>query len=37
LKPLVKSVKETSIASLSKSRKGTVNKKWRIIINDTRR
>jgi predicted transcriptional regulator of viral defense system len=37
LKPLAKSVKETSIASLSESRKGTLNKKWRIIINDTRR
>ena len=37
LKPLAKSVKETSIASLSKSRKGTLNKKWRVIINDTRR
>ncbi|MFH1061686.1 MAG: hypothetical protein V1747_02210 [Candidatus Omnitrophota bacterium] len=37
LRSLVKSVKETSIASLSESRKGTLNKKWRIIINDTRR
>jgi hypothetical protein len=37
LKPLAKSVKETSIASLSKSRKGILNKKWRVIINDTRR
>ncbi len=37
LKPLARSVKETSIASLSESRKGKLNKKWRIIINDTRR
>ena len=35
LKPLVKSIKETSIVSFSKSRKGVLNKKWRVIINDT--
>jgi predicted transcriptional regulator of viral defense system len=33
LKPLEKSVKNTSLISFSNSRKGTVNKKWRIIIN----
>ncbi len=37
LKPLVKTVQGTSIISFSKSRKGTLNKKWRAIINDTRR
>lgn len=37
LKPLEKSIRDTSIVSMSKSRKGTLNKKWRIIINDTRR
>jgi len=37
LKPLAKSIQGTSIISFSSSRKGTVNKKWRVIINDTRR
>ena len=37
LKPLVKSIEKTSIGSLSGSRKGTLNKKWRIIINDSRK
>lgn len=36
LKPIVKSIQGTSIISFSSSRKGTVNKKWRVIINDTR-
>ena len=36
LKLLAKSIQETSIVSFSKSRKGTLNKKWRVIINDTR-
>ena len=34
LKPLIKSIKKTSISSLSSSRKGILNKKWRIIVND---
>ena len=37
LKPLVKSIEKTSISSLNGSRKGTPNKKWRIIINDSRK
>jgi len=37
LRPLIKSVEKTSIGSLSGSRKGTLNKKWRIIINDSRK
>jgi len=37
LKPLLKSIEKTSIGSLSGSRKGTLNKKWRIIINDSRK
>ncbi|MBU1044566.1 MAG: hypothetical protein KJ915_09265 [Candidatus Omnitrophica bacterium] len=37
LKPLEKSVKNTSLISLAYSRKGTLNKKWKIIINDTQR
>ena len=37
LKPLEKSVKNTSLISLSDSRKGTLNKRWKIIINDTQR
>lgn len=35
LKPLVKSVQDTAIMSFSKSRKGVLNKKWRVIINDS--
>ncbi|MCX5886205.1 MAG: hypothetical protein NT096_09905 [Proteobacteria bacterium] len=35
LRPLIKSVQETSICSLHGSRKGTVNKKWRAIIIDS--
>ncbi len=31
--PLVKSVEKTSIIAFGKSRKGTINKKWRVIIN----
>lgn len=34
LKPLEKSVKDTSLISFSNSRKGTKNEKWRVIIND---
>jgi len=37
LKPLLKSIEKTSIGSLSGSRKGTLNKKWRIIVNDSRK
>ena len=33
LKPLDESVKNTSFISLSDSRKGTLNKRWKIIIN----
>ena len=36
LRPLIKSVKDTSITSLSGSRQGIVNKKWRVIVNDSR-
>lgn len=36
LRPLARSVQETSIVSSSKSRRGTLNKKWRLIVNDTR-
>jgi len=37
LKPLIKSVEKTSIGSLSGSRKGTLNKKWRVIVNDSQK
>jgi predicted transcriptional regulator of viral defense system len=37
LKPLLKSIEKTSIGSLSSSRKGTLNKKWRVIVNDSRK
>ncbi len=37
LKPLARSIQETSIVSSSKSRRGTLDKKWRIIVNDTRK
>jgi len=37
LKPLVKSIEKTSISSLNGSRKGTLNKKWRVIVNDSRK
>lgn len=35
LKPLIKSVEKTSISSLNGSRKGNLNKKWKVIINDS--
>lgn len=35
LRPLIKSVAKTAISSLGRSRKGTLNKKWRVIVNDT--
>ena len=37
LKPLVKSIEKTSISSLNGSRKGTLNKKWKVIVNDSRK
>ena len=37
LKPLAKSVENTAISSLGKSRKGTLNKKWKAIINDSQK
>lgn len=37
LKPLIKSLEKTSISSLDASRKGTLNKKWRVIVNDSRK
>jgi len=36
LKPIIKSVEKTSISSLGDSRKGNLNKKWKVIINDSR-
>ena len=35
LAPLAKSVKDTAISSFTGSFKGRLNKKWRIIINDS--
>ncbi|MDP2923112.1 MAG: type IV toxin-antitoxin system AbiEi family antitoxin [Candidatus Omnitrophota bacterium] len=37
LKPLIKSVEETAVSSFDGSRKGTLNKKWRVIVNDSRK
>jgi predicted transcriptional regulator of viral defense system len=37
LKPLINSVRKTAISSLNGSRKGTLNKKWRVIVNDPRK
>jgi len=37
LKPLEKSVENASLISLSDSRKGSINKRWKIITNDTQR
>ncbi len=37
LKPLEKSVKKTAVSSLNGSRKGKLNKKWRVIVNDSRK
>lgn len=31
--PLAKTVQKTAISSLGKSRKGPINKKWRVIVN----
>ena len=35
LNPLEKSVKNSAPISFSNSRKGTLNKRWKVIINDT--
>ena len=37
LKPLEKSVKQTSLISFTNSRKGTINERWRSIVNDPQR
>ncbi len=37
LRPLIKSVHKTAVSSLNGTRKGTLNKKWRIIVNDSRK
>ena len=37
LQPLIKSVEKTAIISLSSSRKGTVNKTWRVISGASRK
>lgn len=36
LSPLIKSVKKTALSSLTGSRQGTLNKKWRVIVNPER-
>jgi len=35
LRPLTKSLKKTAVSSLNKSRKGKLNKKWRVIVDDS--
>lgn len=35
LKPLIKSIENTAIGAFGASRKGKLNKRWRIIINDS--
>ena len=35
LKPLAGSVENTALSSLGKSRKGTLNKKWKVIVDDS--
>lgn len=37
LKPLTNSVKKTAVSTFTGSRKGTLNKKWRVIINDSQK
>lgn len=37
LKPLMKSIEKTAVSSLDGSRKGRLNKKWRVIVNDSRK
>ena len=36
LKPLIKSVEKSAISSLEGLRRGRLNKKWRVIVNDSR-
>lgn len=35
LEPLFKSIEKTAVSSFNDSRKGTLNKKWRVIVNDS--
>ena len=35
LRPLIKSVQKTAISSLGATRKGILNRKWRVIVNDS--
>ena len=35
LRPLIKSVQKTAISSLGATRKGALNRKWRVIVNDS--
>ena len=35
LKPLEKSIKNTSLISFSNSREGKINKRWKVIVNDS--
>ena len=35
LGPLIKSVQKTAISSLGATRKGALNRKWRVIVNDS--
>lgn len=37
LRPLVKSVEKTAVSSFDGTRRGTLNKKWRVIISDSRK
>lgn len=37
LRPLLRSIENTSIGSFTDSRRGKLNRKWRVITNDTRR
>lgn len=37
LRLLIKSVEDTAISSLTGSRKGTLNKTWRVIVDDTQK
>lgn len=37
LKPLEKSVQKTSLISFTNNRKGTINERWRAIVNDPQR
>ena len=37
LSPLIKSIEKTAISSFNGTRKGTINKKWRVIISDSQK